>query len=432
MPRLLRIASLTLALVVAATSWPRAQDGAGQKPADAKPAAAAADAQKTAEPAQELPADAKAFNAAAGEKNPLKRVEALEKFIADNPKASPMLLSAAKAQLTSSALAAFKDSRAKYLALAEKDIADAAKRTDMMPLYFTYNRLASALVTAGIFSEEAEDYARKGLAAMDERAYMESRKQQFERSLAAFERMTGPAAGAKPESASAGAAPAPSTAAPATPATPAPSTPAAPATPAGAATPTAPAPAAPPAPNYRLGMKDGVMQASLAPPAPPRPATPPRPPVRPKMPTDEEMRASLKSERATALATLGQILMKRGKTEEGEKALSDAYAARPAPSTMASIARVLAESAKKAANETLQLEYLTVLALSGRITAGETRDFEAAYRKTHNGSLDGLDATLDERYRREHVRFAVTPFMRKPPAKATGRAVLAEVFPGAG
>jgi hypothetical protein len=244
---------------------------------------------------------------------------------------------------------------------------------------------------------------------------MESRKQQYERSLATFEKMTASAAGAKPEPAPAGAAPAPSTAAPATPATPA-----------------APAPAAPPAPNYRLGMKDGVMQASLAPPAPPRPATPPRPPVRPKMPTDEEMRASLKSERATALATLGQILMKRGKTEEGEKALSEAYAARPAPSTMASIARVLAESAKKAGNETLQLEYLTVLALSGRITAGETKDFEAAYRKTHNGSLDGLDAMLDERYRREHVRFAVTPFAPTPPAKRTGRAVLAEVFPGAG
>ena len=396
MPRLLRIASLTLALVAAAASWTHAQGGAGQKPPDAKPAATAAgDTQKPAEPAQELPADAKAFNAAAGEKNPLKRVEALEKFIADNPKASPMLLSTARSQITSGALAAFKDSRAKYLALAEKDIADATKRTDTTPIYFTYNRLASALVTAGIFSEEGEDYARKGLAAMDERTYMESRKQQYERSLATFEKMTAAAL----------------------------------ATPSAAAT---PSPAAPPAPNYRLGMKDGVMQASLAPPAPPRPATPPRPPVRPKMPTDEEMRASLKSERATALATLGQILMKRGKAEEGEKVLAEAYAARPAPSTMASIARVLAESAKKAGNEALQLEYLTVLALSGRITAGEAKDFEAAYRKTHNGSLDGLDAMLDERYRREHVRFAVTPFTRTPPAKPTGRAVLAEVFPGAG
>ena len=174
------------------------------------------------------------------------------------------------------------------------------------------------------------------------------------------------------------------------------------------------------------------MQVSLAPPPPPRPATPPRPPTRPTMPTDDEMRASFKSERAAALATLGQILVKRGKAEEGERALTDAYAARPASYTMAAIARTLAESAKKSGNDTLQLEYLTVLALSGRITADETKDFEAAYRKTHNGSLDGLEAMLDERYRREHTRFAVTPHVRKPGTKATGRTVLAEVFPGAG
>jgi hypothetical protein len=169
-----------------------------------------------------------------------------------------------------------------------------------MPLYFTYNRLASALVTAGIFSEEAEEYARKGLAAMDERAYMESRKQQYERSLATFEKMTASAAGAKPESASAGASPAPSTAVSATPAAAVPPTPAAtaaaaaPAAAAGAATPAAPGSAAPPAPNYRFAMKDGVMQASLAPPAPPRPATPPRP-VRPGCRSED---AGNESERA--------------------------------------------------------------------------------------------------------------------------------------
>ena len=124
--------------------------------------------------------------------------------------------------------------------------------------------------------------------------------------------------------------------------------------------------------------------------------------------------------------------MKRGKAEEGEKALTEAYAAKPAGATMAAIARVLAESAKKSGNEAGQLEYLAVLALSGRISADETKEFEAAYRKTHNGSLDGLDAMLDERYRKDHVRFAVTPFARKPPAKATGKTVLAEIFPGAG
>jgi hypothetical protein len=150
------------------------------------------------------------------------------------------------------------------------------------------------------------------------------------------------------------------------------------------------------------------------------------------MPTDDEMRASFKSDRASAQATLGQILVKRGRAEEGEKLLAEAFAARPPAFTMTAIARTLAESAKKSGNDTLQLEYLTVLALSGRITADETKDFEAAYRKTHNGSLDGLEAMLDERYLRDHTRFAVTPYVRKPGAKATGKAVLAEVFPGAG
>jgi hypothetical protein len=229
---------------------------------------------------------------------------------------------------------------------------------------------------------------------------MDARRKQYERSLAAYKRMTSSGAGTRP--AAAGDGPAPAEA------------------------------AAPAAPSYRVAMRDGVMQASLAPPRPPRPAAAPRPPVEPKMPGEDEMRASFKSDRASAQATLGQILMKRGKAEEGERVLTEAYAARPSAATMGSIARVLAESAKKAGNERLQLEYLTVLALSGRITADETTDFEAAYRKTHSGSLDGLEAMLDERYSREHVRFAVTPFTRTPPSKPTGRTVLAEVFPGAG
>jgi hypothetical protein len=397
MIRLLRPILLALALVAAASPWPSAQSAPPQKPADAKPAAAADAAQKPpdAKPAGELPADAKAFNAAAGEKDPLKRIAALEKFIADNPKASPMLVIQAKAQISSSALTAYKESRAKYLAAAEADIAEAKKRSEGMPLYFTYNSLASRLASAGIYSEEAEDFARKGLAGMDERGYMDRRKQQYERALAFYEKSAA-SSGPKPEAA------------------------------ADAAASKAPAP-----PDYRFAMKDGVMQVSLAPPRT-RPVAPPRAPSKPTMPTEEEMRASLRAERASAQATLGQILMKRGKADEGEKLLAEAFAAKPAASTMATIARTLAESAKKAGNESAQLEYLTVLALSGRITADETKDFEAAYRKTHNGSLDGLEAMLDERYRRDHTRFAVTPYVRKAGTKATGRAVLAEVFPGAG
>jgi lipopolysaccharide biosynthesis regulator YciM len=150
------------------------------------------------------------------------------------------------------------------------------------------------------------------------------------------------------------------------------------------------------------------------------------------MPTDEEMRTALKSERASAQATLGQILMKRGKTDEGIAVLKEAYAAKPASSTMAAVARSLYEAAKAAGNDKDQLEYLTALALSGRGTADEFKALDAVYSKTHNGSLDGLEPMLDARWRRDNVRFAVTPYVRPASTKPTGRTVLAEVFPGSG
>lgn len=412
MNRSLRSVLAVLAFVALASSWPRAQSATGQKPPDAKPAAApaaATDAQKPAEPAAELPADAKAFNVAASEPNLMKRVDALEKFIAEYPK-STQLVANARNQVNAIPLNALKESRAKFLAQAEAEIEDAKKRTDTTPIYSTYNSLASRLATAGVYSEEAEDYARKGLAAMDEKAFMEARKKQYERSLASYEKTT--AAAANPQTPTAG--------------NPEPAAPRAGAQGRGAA---------PSGPSFRFVTKDGVTQATLAPPpkpAPPRPPTPPRAPVKPTMPSESEMKASFNSQRAPALATLGQILMKRGKSAEGEKVLLEAYAAKPASATMAAIARTLSESAKKAGNEKSQIEFLTVLALSGRITADESKEFEAVYKKTHNGSLDGMEAMLDERFLREHVGFSVTPFVRKPPAKATGRTVLAEVFPGAG
>ena len=134
--------------------------------------------------------------------------------------------------------------------------------------------------------------------------------------------------------------------------------------------------------------------------------------------------------RASNLATLGRILVKRDKTAEGEKLLKEAYAAKPPASTLATIARVLAESAKKSGDGTAQMEYLTVLALGGQITADEQKDFEALYRKSHNGTLDGLEATLDARYARENPKFPVTPAARK--RTPNQRAVLAENFTGSG
>ena len=97
---------------------------------------------------------------------------------------------------------------------------------------------------------------------------------------------------------------------------------------------------------------------------------------------------------------------------------------------MATISRVLAASAKKAGDDNGQLDYLSALALSGRITKEEQQDFEAVYRKTHNGSLDGIEAMLDERYLRTAPKFEVERSPRK--VKSTDRAVLVEMFTGSG
>ena len=70
------------------------------------------------------------------------------------------------------------------MAAAEKEIADAAKNTQASGRPSVYSGLATRLSHAGIYSEEAEEYARKGLAEMDEREYMDSRKQQYERDRA--------------------------------------------------------------------------------------------------------------------------------------------------------------------------------------------------------------------------------------------------------
>jgi tetratricopeptide (TPR) repeat protein len=448
MKPVLRFALTLLALIALASAGPGAQSAATQKPPDPRPAAPAeaAATQKPAETPQELPDEAKAFNTAMAEKNPLKRVELLEKFIADNPKATSTLLSTAKSQVSSSLLAALKDARAKYQTVIDTELEDAKKTADTRPMYSTYNNIASRLANAGVYSEEAEDLARKGLAGMDERTYFENRKKQYDRSLAtyekilaAYEKQTTAAKGGKPAAAPAGqpesgtiAVTAGGAAAVSSGGT-GPAAPAAPAAPAGARGGT---PGATAGPNYRFATKDGVMQASLAPPrpAPSTPATPPAPraPTKPTMPTDEEMRTALKSERASAQATLGQILMKRGKADEGQMVLREAYAAKPAASTRATIARALYDSAKKAGNDNDQLEYLTVLVLAGRPTADELKDLDAVYRKTHNGSADGMESMLDARWRRDNVRFAVTPYSRPANVKPTGRTVLAEVFPGAG
>jgi hypothetical protein len=413
-----RVGMLTIALLALFLAGMRAQGTtAGQKPPDAKPTqATATDTQ--AKPAdvkaaaqEELPADFKAFNDAGREKDLQKRVEAYEKFIADHPK-SP-LVSTARSQVQTTLLATLKTAQAKYLELIQRQIETAKGGTSASALSSTYSRLASGLLSAGVMLDQAEEYGRAALSAMDEQKYIQERKEAAERFAEAFAKRA-----AAPPAAAAPAKPPAAAAAPAAP----------------GAAPAAAAPATPPAPSggFTISMVDGV---PFAKPAQPRPATPAsttsRPaPTAPTVPTDDELRTSFRAEKAGLQATLGQVLLKRGKTAEGEALLKEAYAARPASATMATIARVLAGSAKKAGDDKGQLEYLTTLALSGRITKEEQADFEAVYRKTHNGSIDGLEEMLDERYMRTAPKVEVKPSTRA--VKSTDRAVLVEMFTGAG
>jgi hypothetical protein len=391
MTRLARFLLMLAASVALCSAGVRAQGaGAGQKPPDpaAKPAAQAqapAAQVKSADAPQapELTAEQKAFNAIAEEKEAPKRIPLYEKFIADYPK-SGTLVNMARSEVQRGTLAALKTSAGKYQEYVKGELDTAKKSENPTQLASAYSRFASELLGGSVMLAEAEEYARQAVTLLDEQKYVDYQKKMVQTRIDTFNKQ--------------------------------------------AANPTPP-PAAPSSGGLSFRTVNGA--PTVVPMAPrPAPATPPRPPTAPTMPTDETLRTSFKSMRASNLSTLGQVLMKREKTAEGEKVLKEAYDAKPASATLATIARVLAASAKKAGNAPAQLEYLTVLALSGRITADEQKDFEAAYRAAHNGSLDGLEDGLDARYKRENPPFPVTAADRK--AASNQRVVLAEDFTGAG
>lgn len=141
--------------------------------------------------------------------------------------------------------------------------------------------------------------------------------------------------------------------------------------------------------------------------------------------------ATYKSMRQTMRLTLAQVFDKRGKLPEAEKAFKEVYQAQTKGAAAATAAVRLADFAKKAGRDQEQVEYLTVVALSGRLTKDTRADFETAYKKTHGGSVDGLEEMLDQRYEKESPNpVKVTPYVAGK--TRTDRVVLAEIFTGAG
>lgn len=146
------------------------------------------------------------------------------------------------------------------------------------------------------------------------------------------------------------------------------------------------------------------------------------------VPSDEELAKSFRSTRAGSLSVLGRIQFKKGNSAEAEKYLKESYDANP---TITATAVTLAEISEKSGDEKTALHYLSVAILSGRVKKEDRERFENLYRKTHNNSLDGMEAMLDERYKQVFPPpIHVDDY--QPTELRSKRVVLAEVFTGSG
>lgn len=109
-----------------------------------------------------MPADRKAYTDANKITDPDKKVEALEKFIADFPKSATV--PSAHQAIFDTLVKNRPEQKDKIVANAEKVI---EKAQDFMRP-FLYEQLASKLLDAGVLLDEAEKLTGKGLAAVDE------------------------------------------------------------------------------------------------------------------------------------------------------------------------------------------------------------------------------------------------------------------------
>ena len=146
------------------------------------------------------------------------------------------------------------------------------------------------------------------------------------------------------------------------------------------------------------------------------------------IPDQEELVKRFHEMRAARLGTLGRIEWKLGRDDAAKKLLEESYAVNAGNPA---VAGALGELALKAGDDAKALDYLIPARLSGRAPESANVAFESLYKKSHNGSLDGLEAMLDTEY---HKRFPNPVHVEayQPTAKRSDRVVLGEVFTGSG
>jgi len=166
---------------------------------------------------------------------------------------------------------------------------------------------------------------------------------------------------------------------------------------------------------------------------------------------EEETAAGTAADRARYKSALGLVYLKTGKVSEGEALLKDvavldAMPPYDAPSGMgkmiddalagwtkaqrqAALNLALADAAEKKGDLKTAADALADASMLAPMKGAERKRLEDLYRKSHNGSLDGLEESLDAKYRKMNpLAFKVEPYKADP--GRTSRTVLAEMFTG--
>jgi hypothetical protein len=276
-----------------------------------------------------------------------------------------MLVGLAKSQMRDQLTRSVQDGTKALLSEIDKSI-----ETNTGNPFSAYASAATTLLRAGILLEEAEKLAEKGLAAnTDPQKYVEQAR----------------VARAKPKTTN---------------------------------------PKGTVAGSVSMMSSDGVMTVTWTPPRAGQADAPPRPEA-----TDDDARALYRSQRAQLQTTLAQIYMRRGKNADAEKLFKDVHGNPDVPSSAKAIAvRELANFARKAGDDKALVQYLMDSVIEGA-RPDVHKELRDVYKKTHNGSLDGLESTLDAMYEKSLPKIDVKPFDR-PKTVKDPRVVLAELFTG--
>ena len=147
-----------------------------------------------------------------------------------------------------------------------------------------------------------------------------------------------------------------------------------------------------------------------------------------EIPPPQDLARSFAEARAVRLATLGRVEMRLGHTAEAQKLLEESYAVTPSNLT---VTAALGEIAAQSGDDDKAMDYLVSAHLSGHAPGAVNQMFEALYKKSHHGTLDGLEAMLDTEYRKRFPN-PVHVEAYGPNEKRSDRMVLAEVFTGSG